>query len=129
MTEQVPACGGADALASWFGQWPSFHDAEVVELCLRRTAESTLIVHAWSWGPVPEGAKHSSREHECVVTFRMSEVLDLELTDFSSQNVVFGIDVTQMDGAWRVRLAQAYGLGGWIQCRSLSLSFKPGGPS
>jgi len=38
--------GGAD-LVSWFGQVPSFHDAEILSLSLHRRGDSFLRLHGW----------------------------------------------------------------------------------
>src|SRR6476660_3432162 len=38
--------GGAD-LMRWFGQVPSFHDAEILSLHLRRKGQSVLRLHGW----------------------------------------------------------------------------------
>jgi hypothetical protein len=37
---------GTDKIIQWFGQWPSFHDAEILELHLNRTGESWIKIHA-----------------------------------------------------------------------------------
>lgn len=38
---------GAMQLDSWFGCWPSFHDAEIISLHLNRNGNSFLRVHTW----------------------------------------------------------------------------------
>jgi hypothetical protein len=38
--------GGAD-LVRWFGRVPSFHDAEILSLDLRRIGQSFLRLHGW----------------------------------------------------------------------------------
>lgn len=38
---------GAEQLFEWFGYWPDFHDAELVELQLSRTDASWLKLHAF----------------------------------------------------------------------------------
>jgi hypothetical protein len=41
---EVP--GGAE-LVSWFGRAPSFHDAEILSLHLRREGQDILRLHGW----------------------------------------------------------------------------------
>ena len=36
---------GAAELHDWFGYWPNFHDAEIINLHLNRTGSSSLRVH------------------------------------------------------------------------------------
>lgn len=38
---------GAEKVISWFGEWPSFHDAEVLELHMDRRGQSWVKVHTW----------------------------------------------------------------------------------
>jgi hypothetical protein len=38
---------GSDALVQWFGNWPSFQDAEVICLSMARTGESRLRVYPY----------------------------------------------------------------------------------
>ena len=42
---QVP---GADKLVNWFGHWPSFHDAEVINLELNRVGRSRVNLHTFA---------------------------------------------------------------------------------
>ena len=37
----------ASALVEWFGYWPSFHDAEVLSILLKREGESCVKVHTF----------------------------------------------------------------------------------
>ena len=43
----VPEIPGADEVVAWFGGWPSFHDAEVLEFLFVRKGTSYLRLHAW----------------------------------------------------------------------------------
>jgi hypothetical protein len=72
---------GKDAVVQWFGDWPDFHDAEVVSLMLARSGESLLRVY--SHYPAKPAA----------VDFVLEQVTDLELADFSVQNVISSLSV------------------------------------
>jgi hypothetical protein len=72
---------GSDAVVQWFGRWPDFHDAEVVSLALIRSGESLLRVFPFF------PAKPA------IVDFILEEVTDLELADFSIQNVISSLSV------------------------------------
>jgi Immunity protein 50 len=126
--EPVPAVSGAIELATWFGRWPSFHDAEVVSVHLNRSGQSFLDVHAWLLGAPDPVTGQLGREGECLVRFTLSDVTDLELADFSEQNVVAGLSLLRDGSGWRLKLAPCYGLAGYIKCADVAISFTKGGP-
>jgi hypothetical protein len=75
--------GGAD-LVRWFGQVPSFHDAEILGLDLRRDGPSVLRLHGWiNTGEVGKDGYFVLDRH-AIVTFTMSGIMDLQLDGFSS---------------------------------------------
>lgn len=39
---------GGTELLDWFGRVPSFHDAEIIDLHLKRGDSSKLRIHAWN---------------------------------------------------------------------------------
>jgi len=62
---------GSDAVIKWFGNWPSFHDADVVSLNLARKGESTLRVYPYY------------PNKPATVVFIFEKITDVELADFS----------------------------------------------
>jgi hypothetical protein len=52
--EEVPSIAGAEQLVAVFGYWPSFHDADVVELRLYRRAQGE-----GGYGPTLEALLHA----------------------------------------------------------------------
>lgn len=134
--------GGAELLR-WFGRTPSFHDAEILSLHLRRKGRSELRLHAWiGTDAVGPGAKYVLDKH-AVVTFTLDEVSDLQLDGFSVQNVIGGLILRRapdrperrgflahdpLPSDIEIELEPCYGLSGLIRARSVSISFKPGEP-
>jgi hypothetical protein len=134
--------GGAD-LVRWFGQVPSFHDAEILSLLFRRKGQSHLRLHSWTvTGEVRDG--HYVLDRHAVVTFTLNEVMDLQLDGFSLQNVIGGLvlrrapDRPDRRGCLaldplpqdiEIELEPCYGLSGLIRARSVSITFEPGEPS
>jgi hypothetical protein len=47
MLEVIDEIPGTLELVKWFGYWPSFHDAEVLDLELHRTGGSTVRIHTF----------------------------------------------------------------------------------
>jgi hypothetical protein len=111
---------GRETVIQWFdGEWPCFHDAEIVSLTLSRKGESLLCVYPYS------PAKPAT------VEFYLDEVSDLDLTDFSQQNVISGLEVERVTDqtdktALRIRLGGCYGLSGWIDAKKVRVQLLPG---
>jgi hypothetical protein len=116
---------GAAELFAWFGHWPSFHDAEIISLVLNRSGLSVLRVHTWNTtGEVDERDCYIKEKH-VVVSFEMEEILSLDLTNFSQQNVLFGMEILKGDQGWELIFNRRYGLRGSISVRRLSIEFEP----
>jgi hypothetical protein len=133
--------GGTD-LVSWFGRVPTFHDAEILSLVLRRKDRSFLRVHGWiNTGAVGRDGYYVLDRH-AIVTFVLTDVVDLKLDGFSHQNVVGGLVLrrapdcaarrayfTPLPQDIEIELEPCYGLDGFIRARSVSIEFKPGKPN
>lgn len=117
---------GADALFNWFGYWPSFHDAEIISIELNRRDTSSLSVHTWEiTNEVDDEGYYGLRKH-AVVTFLLDGILDLELSGFSHQNVIFGLEISRVDGGFRLELDPCYGLAGNLTAAKLRIQIQPG---
>jgi hypothetical protein len=108
---------GAEAVREWFGSWPNFHNAEVISLSLARKGQSVLRVYPYY--------------PHAVVDFIFENVTDIELLDFSGQNVIMylGIETaTDQNGdkMYRLVLGPCYGLAGRIDAKSLRIELSPG---
>jgi Immunity protein 50 len=104
---------GAEEIISWYGKWPSFHDAEILELHLERTGRSWIKIYN-------VGNKYG------VVTFNMEQVTDLELTDFSQQNVIGCLEVEETPKGIRLTMIPCYGLAGYLEAKQISVELSPG---
>ena len=130
--QEVPDIPGADAVSAWFGRWPSFHDAEVLHLHLNRAGVSHLRIHAWNMSSnrsEVDAEGHLRTDKHAIVTFQLTDISDLELFDFSSQNVLAGLEVVQEGSRIRIELSPSYGLGGRIDAGGVTVSFSPGKPA
>lgn len=109
----LPNIPGSEEIISWYGEWPSFHDAEILELHLERTGQSWIkIYNVWK--------KHG------VVTFKLEEVADIELVDFSHQNVIGGLELTETPKGIRLTMIPCYGLAGYLEAKRMSVELRPG---
>ena len=137
---EVP--GGAELLR-YFGQVPSFHDAEILSLQLHRKGPSALHLHSWvNTGAVGRDGSYVLDRH-AIVTFTFEGIMDLQLDGFSKQNVIFGLvlrrapdrpnrraylSLDPMPQDIEIELEPCYGLDGRIRARSVAITFEPGGP-
>jgi hypothetical protein len=119
---------GAQKLFDWFGYWPSFHDAEVISLHLNRGAPSVLKVHVCSYEDDVDPEGYFVSQKHVIVKFLLHEVSELELEDFSCQNVLFGLELTKESEGYKFALDPTYGLGGTILAQKVELELTPGEP-
>jgi hypothetical protein len=116
---------GAGRVVEWFGQWPTFHDAEVLEVHLSRGGESWIRIRTWLMSERVDSRGYYFREKEATVTFRLARILDLELADFSSQNVIGSLEVVQTPASIRLALWPIYGLGGYLEAERVAVEVEP----
>lgn len=127
----TPKIPGADAVVSWFGRWPSFHDAEVVRVHLNRAGRSVLSVHAWNMSKqtyAEDGQATFVLDKHAVVTFELESISALDLHDFNHQNVVFGLEAGRKGNGFYLELLPCFGLNGRVEAAQMSVSLTPGRP-
>jgi hypothetical protein len=120
---------GVEELTTWFGSWPSFHDAEVLSIELRRSESSHLRIHAWEMtGDVGSEGHYILRKH-VVVTFTFEEIFDLQPQEFIVQNVISGLKLQRCDDGYELSMSPCFGVSGYIKAKQVQVSFKPGKPA
>jgi len=129
MPEAVaPAVPGADEVVRWFGRWPSFHDAEILQIDLQRNGRSSVRLHAFRMTKAVDASGHFVLDLHAVVTFWLEGVSDLELADFSGLNVIFGLALEPIPTGFRLALSPCFGIAGYIEAAKVSISLEPGKP-
>ena len=95
-------------LLDLYGHWPSFHDAEVLEMSLNRGAGAieqslTAQIHLFEMTRMvaPDG-RFLCRKH-VIATFQFSGVVDVLLKDFNHQNVIEGLSICLSDEGEELR--------------------------
>jgi hypothetical protein len=128
---QIPKMirGTTAFLAEFGGEWPNFHDAEVLRFAVERAAVVEvgevvvcLVVHLRRFETHGVGTVnyHLALVKSVVVDFRFTGVEDLSVSDFNHQNVLEEIAFSESDGGApvSVEVSSIYGFeGGWL-CRS-----------
>jgi Immunity protein 50 len=95
---------GSEKLLAIFGRWPSFHDAEVMEIRLSRTpkgdggkrdrrVELLAKIHTWNMTNDVDSTGYYVLKNHTLVTLRFSGVEELKLEGFNHQNVIFGLTI------------------------------------
>jgi hypothetical protein len=128
----VDQIAGFQALVDWCGGWPWFHDAEIVRSDRNRQGKSRLVIQVIggsrpTFGP-RANPKFAVPPEDVTVTFILQYIEDLELFQFSHQNVIFDLSLEPYNGMFRITLAPCYGLAGTIDVRTIQIEFKPASP-
>jgi len=125
---------GSEKLTRISGCWPSFHDAEIIELHLWRgdvDAERqryvfpvlTVKLHHWELTREIDRQGFLVTKHHTVTTLRFHNLEEgLKLDDFNHQNVIFELIITQKqrdDGPspyFDVQFVSSFGMAAHFRC-------------
>lgn len=129
--QSVDQIDGFHAFVGWCGGWPWFHDAEIIRLELNRIGKSRLVIQVLggtrpTFGP-RANPKFVVPPQDVTVTFILEDIEDLELFQFSGQNVIFDLLLEPYEDMFRITLSPCYGLAGTIDVRTIQIEFTPGG--
>ena len=130
--------GGSEKLTDIFGYWPSFHDAEVLELHLWRGYVEpkkdififpvlTLKVHVWEMTSEVDSNGYFVLRHHTLVTLRFREIEDLRIEAFNHQNAIFGLTIVQrvresnVSPYFSVELKRAFGIDSTFKCLGIEV--------
>lgn len=87
-----------------------------------------MAVHTWHTSPDTDDEGFRILQKHLVVEFVLEGISDLELIQFSHQNVTFGLDIKKKNDGFALTLAPCYGLAGIIEVSNISISLQPGKP-
>jgi hypothetical protein len=119
---------GADALIEWFGDWPSFQDAEVLSIELNRTGTSRMRIHTWEMSREVDGKGFHVPQKSVVVTFLMDDLNQVRVEGFNHQNVLMGLAVTRTGKGLRLSFNDSFGVTGTITAGAIKIELAPGLP-
>jgi hypothetical protein len=125
---ELAAIDGAQSLHDWFGYWPTFHDAEILYLHLNRTGSSRMAVHTWHMSDKTDEKHFYILEKHVVVDFTLEGISDLELIQFSHQNVLGCLSIEKKHDGFELILGPCYGLAGKIEASQVLIRLRPGPP-
>jgi len=119
----TPTISGADAVVAWFGEWPTFHDAEVLTLRIDcELKRSFLRVRVFTRSNRTDADGHFLRERDALVVFEFTGIrsMDLHGEDADIQNDR-RLRIDEMDNGYRIPLWPSYGLAGEIIVTALNV--------
>jgi hypothetical protein len=119
---------GAVEIVNWFGQWPTFHDAEIVSIELNRSGTSTLKVHTFVTTKELDARGCFMTNKHAVVSFLLDDICALQLDGFNHQNVIFDLELKRHNEGYEVVLGGCYGFEGRIVAREIQITFEAGVP-
>jgi hypothetical protein len=126
---QIPeSIEGARKVVEWFGYWPVFHDAEVLELHLDRQGPSWISFYTWHMSETVDDQGQYILDKHAIVRFVFDKISDLGLDDFSSQNVIAEVVVSRRDNDLHLAISPCYGIGGFLQGTISRIELLPGKP-
>lgn|SRR5678810_42437 len=103
--------GALDVIAA-FGEWPSFHDAEILRVVINRGGPSSVTIRLM----IP------AYEQKCV-TFTFERIVDMRLEgeDADRQNVIGALTIEPDDQFTAVHFSPCYGLAGYIRAAAVTV--------
>jgi hypothetical protein len=126
--EVIDKVPGTAEFIKWFGYWPSFHDAEVLDLKLCRSGPSTIRVHSFETTDLVNSQGFFVCTKHVVVSFVFEHVTNLNLDCFNAQNVIGELHLRQSSDGYQLTLEPCHGIDGTITGDSIRVSFNPGIP-
>jgi hypothetical protein len=131
----------ASALAQVFGEWPSFHDAEVHTMLLDRAgahgASLEARVHVFRMTDKVDAQGFYVLAHHSLVGLRFDDISLVQLRWFNTQNALSGLLLervgpeTNEDGRrYHVRFGSAWGVEAELFCNRIAVtSVEPFAPA
>jgi hypothetical protein len=129
MQERAPVnVPGASDLVSWFGYWPSFHDAEVLSIHLNRRGESTVAIHTRHRTNEVDDRGYFIATKHVLVTFILEGIQTVQFAGFNHQNVISGLSLEETAAGYRLTLHPCFGAQGTIEAERVRITIEPGPP-
>ena len=133
MAEVASLIQGSDKLTTIFGCWPTFHDAEVIELHFWRGDIDTdnnkyvfpvltVNLHLWEMTPEVKPGGFLGRRNHTLARLRFYDVDDLKMEGFNHQNAILGLSFVSRGRSegpsplFDVHFDPAFGMGATFTC-------------
>jgi hypothetical protein len=138
MAEVESLIQGSGKLTSIFGYWPSFHDAEVIEIHFWRgdidTDNNKYVfpvltarLHLWEMTREVNPEGYLGRRLHTLARLRFYDVDDFKMEGFNHQNAILGLRVTSQERSkgpsplFDVQFEPAFGMGASFTCSRIEV--------
>lgn len=115
----------AAKLEAVFGQWPSFHDAEVLRVSLDRSGPVgpalEAVIHVFETTKDVDAEGFLVRRHHTQVTLRFDGIAALRLEGFNGQNVIARLEMTKDPAGLHVTMSSSYGVEADFKCAKATI--------
>jgi hypothetical protein len=129
---------GSEKLTSIFGYWPTFHDAEVLDVHLWRGDVKpeekrylfpvlTTKLHVWELTNEVTAQGYCTLRKHTLATLRFYDVLDLRMEGFNQQNAILELSIARNQhsegpvGTFIVNFDPAFGMGAEFTCSRIEV--------
>jgi hypothetical protein len=134
MIDIASLISGSEKLTQIFGRWPSFHDAEIIELTLWRgrvvgdhEPVLTLKVHLWETTAEVDSRGYYLRRNHTLCTLRFRGVDEFSMDGFNYQNVILELSIEEKEGDKRpspyfaVQIDTSFGMESSFECLQIEV--------
>jgi hypothetical protein len=127
MATTVKGIDNAELVENIFGGWPSFHDAEIHSALITRDCDFgpqvDVTIHHWEMTSEVDSKGYYVLRHHTLTTLRFSGVGDLLLAGFNNQNVLWELEISELepgsDFRFSVSMPTSYGCEAALKCRAI----------
>lgn len=107
---------------NFLGSWPSFHDAEVLNVELDAKMPAIIMrIYVFETDKTLDEKGYYKRIKNCIITLKFSSIQDLELYDFNYQNILFNLEFRDIKEKIKVLITSSYGLNGKFVCEKIEI--------
>jgi hypothetical protein len=129
---------GSEKLIRIFGYWPSFHDAEVIELSFWRGDVDpdagkytfpvlTVKLHVWEITRDVNAKGYLVLRKHTLTTIRFHDIYEFKMEGFNHQNAILGLDISQEERSagpspvFAVIFRPAFGIDASLTCMRIEV--------
>ena len=118
-----------EQVTRYFGEWPSFHDAEVISIEARRGeapgeyADLFASIHVRRYAPANVGTAQfeMAKTHDAVISLRFRSISELSLSAFNHQNVIEDLVFAEEGQRVRVAFESIFGVACAFYCEQVGV--------
>jgi hypothetical protein len=127
--EELKSFEGARELLDWFGEWPGFHDAEILRFDLRRDEPSRILIHTWRMTKQVDAKGFFQVEKNVVVEFVLEEIFELNLVGEAATAILFALQFKTAKSGIKLEFDSSYGFSGLISAKRIKIVLHLGKPA